>query len=90
LDYGLVTIIEPQNGTLFVFAGLDQAFGEIGQVVPAGSPIGMMGGNSQTIETILEQSDKGAGAVRTETLYIEVRQEKEPQDPLIWFRTIEE
>ncbi len=89
LDYGLVTIIEPQNGTLFVFAGLDQAFGEIGQVVPAGSPIGMMGGNSQTIETILEQSDKGAGAVRTETLYIEVRQDKEPQDPLIWFRTIE-
>ncbi len=85
-----MTIIEPQNGTLFVFAGLDQAFGEIGQVVPAGSPIGMMGGNSQTIETILEQSDKGAEvAVRTETLYIEVRQDKEPQDPLIWFRTIE-
>ena len=90
LDYGLVSMIEPQNGTLFVFAGLGQVFGTIGQVIPAGSPIGVMGGNSQTIDSILEQSEKGTGVVRSETLYIEVRQDKEPQDPLIWFRTIEE
>ena len=90
LDYGLVSMIEPQNGTLFVFAGLGQVFGTIGQVIPAGSPIGAMGGNSQTIDSILEQSEKGTGVVRSETLYIEVRQDKEPQDPLIWFRTIEE
>ncbi len=90
LDYGLVSMIEPQNGTLFVFAGLGQVFGTIGQVIPAGSPIGVMGGNSQTIDSILEQSEKGTSVVRSETLYIEVRQDKEPQDPLIWFRTIEE
>ncbi len=90
LDYGLVSMIEPQNGTLFVFAGLGQVFGTIGQVIPAGSPIGVMGGNSQTIDSILEQSEKGTGVVWSETLYIEVRQDKEPQDPLIWFRTIEE
>jgi septal ring factor EnvC (AmiA/AmiB activator) len=90
LDYGLVSMIEPQNGTLFVFAGLGQVFGTIGQVIPAGSPIGVMGGNSQTIDSILEQSEKGTGVERSETLYIEVRQDKEPQDPLIWFRTIEE
>ena len=90
LDYGLVSMIEPQNGTLFVFAGLGQVFGTIGQVIPAGNPIGVMGGNSQTIDSILEQSEKGTGVVRSETLYIEVRQDKEPQDPLIWFRTIEE
>jgi len=90
LDYGLVSMIEPQNGTLFVFAGLGQVFGTIGQVIPVGSPIGVMGGNSQTIDSILEQSEKGTGVVRSETLYIEVRQDKEPQDPLIWFRTIEE
>jgi septal ring factor EnvC (AmiA/AmiB activator) len=65
-------------------------FGTIGQVIPAGSPIGVMGGNSQTIDSILEQSEKGTGVVWSETLYIEVRQDKEPQDPLIWFRTIEE
>ncbi len=86
LDYGLVSMIEPQKGTLFILAGLGETFGTMGQVLPAGSPIGMMGGNSQTIETILEQTDKGTGAVRTETLYIEVRQDKEPQDPLSWFR----
>jgi septal ring factor EnvC (AmiA/AmiB activator) len=86
LDYGLVSMIEPQKGTLFILAGLGETFGTMGQVLPAGSPIGMMSGNSQTIETILEQTDKGTGAVRTETLYIEVRQDKEPQDPLSWFR----
>lgn len=90
LDYGLVIILEPQNGTLFIFAGLEKTFGEIGQVVPAGSPVGIMGGQSQTIDTIMSQTEKGTGVVRTETLYIEVRQDKVPQDPSQWFRKIEE
>jgi len=86
LDYGLVTILEPQTGVLFIIAGLAQAFGEIGQVVPAGSPIGMMGGNSQTIDAILDQTAENMGTIRSETLYIEIRQDQEPQDPTEWFR----
>ncbi len=86
LDYGLVTILEPQTGVLFVIAGLDQVYGDIGQVVPAGSPIGMMGGNSQTIDAILDQSGENTGTIRSETLYIEVRQDQKPQNPTEWFR----
>jgi septal ring factor EnvC (AmiA/AmiB activator) len=78
--------LEPQTGVLFVIAGLDQVYGDIGQVVPAGSPIGMMGGNSQTIDAILDQSGENIGTIRSETLYIEVRQDQKPQDPSEWFR----
>ena len=42
LDYGNVAILEPQNGLLFVFAGMDTLYGEIVQVIPALSPIGLM------------------------------------------------
>ena len=80
LDYGLVTILEPQPDLLFVFAGLDLVFGEIGQVLPAGSPVGLMGQTGST------QGD-GGGADRSETLYIEVREADAPVDPLSWFAT---
>lgn len=82
LDYGLVTILEPSPDVLFVFAGLDTVYGEIGQVLPAGSPIGLMGN-----PTNASTQGEGGGAGRTETLYIEVRQGDAPDDPLRWFAT---
>ena len=85
LDYGQVLILEPQQDTLFVLAGLAQVYGKIGQVVPAGSPLGLMGGQTSQIDAILSQSRDGAGIDRTETLYIEVRQGNVPVDPLDWF-----
>lgn len=84
LNYGLVTILEPQAETLFVFAGLDAVFGKIGQVLPAGDPVGLMGG---TLQTDVSLSGEGAGNARPETLYIEVREHNEPVDPTEWFRT---
>lgn len=42
--YGNVVILEPAAGYLMVLAGLGEAYGRIGQVVPAGSPVGLMGG----------------------------------------------
>nr|WP_246594551.1 peptidoglycan DD-metalloendopeptidase family protein [Mameliella sediminis] len=84
LDYGLVVILEPQADLMFVFAGLDTAFGEAGQVVPAGSPVGLMGG---TAGNNMSPSGEGAGAGRSETLYIEVREGEVPEDPLRWFTT---
>lgn len=80
LDYGLVTILEPSPDILFVFAGLDLVYGEIGEVLPAGSPIGLMGG-----ATNASTPGEGAGAGRTETLYIEVREGDAPNDPQLWF-----
>jgi septal ring factor EnvC (AmiA/AmiB activator) len=82
LNYGLVTILEPEPDLLFVLAGLDVVFGEIGQVLPAGSPVGLMGG-----ATNLSPSGEGGGAGRTETLYIEVREGDAPDDPQSWFAT---
>jgi murein hydrolase activator len=90
LDYGNVMILEPQAGTLFVLAGLDVVYGGIGQVIPAGSPIGLMGGQDAEIGEILANSGNGTGTGRPQTLYIEVRQDDAPVDPEAWFATREE
>ncbi|MGY9049590.1 MAG: murein hydrolase activator EnvC family protein, partial [Rhodobacterales bacterium] len=87
LDYGLVTILEPQADLLFVLAGLDTVFGEIGEVLPAGAPVGLMGGTETETGDILSTIGERAGNTRTETLYIEVRQGDAPVDPLTWFST---
>lgn len=86
LDYGNVMILEPQSGLLLVVAGLDVVYGDVGQVLPAGSPIGLMGGADPEIGAILQQTGEGAGTDRSETLYIEVREDNKPVDPETWFR----
>ncbi len=90
LDYGNVMILEPQAGTLFVLAGLDVVYGDVGHVIPAGSPVGLMGGQDAEIGEILARAGNGAGTRRSETLYIEVRQDDAPVDPEAWFATREE
>ncbi|MGR3836996.1 MAG: murein hydrolase activator EnvC family protein [Cognatishimia sp.] len=86
LDLGTVMVLEPQPGLLFVFAGLSTAFGEVGEVIPTGAPLGLMGGNDPKIDAILSQSGEVSGQDLTETLYIEVRNGKDPVDPGTWFR----
>ena len=92
-------ILEPQADTLFVFAGLDVVYGTAGQVIAGGTPVGLMGGGvaapqdpaqsgeSEAIGDELSPLRDGAGTERSETLYIEVRQDNVPQDPEQWFRT---
>lgn len=87
LDYGNVIILEPQAGILLVFAGMDVVYGNIGEVLPGGSPVGLMGGKDADSGAILIESDQEAGAQRTETLYIEIRQDDTPVDPAVWFKT---
>ncbi len=87
LDYGLVSIIEPQADLLFVVAGLHTVYGEAGQVLPEGSPIGVMGGETGAVDDFLSPSGESTGAGRSETLYIEVREGDAPVDPLMWFAT---
>lgn len=89
LDYGLVSILEPQAGILIVIAGMGAVYGDIGDVLPAGSPVGLMGGNaSPEFTTALAKSNTASD--RTETLYIEVRENETPQDPLTWFQQVKE
>lgn len=87
LDLGNVVILEPQPGLMFVFSGLSEVYGEPGQVIPAGSPIGLMGGAAPEIGAILSTTGDDTGTDRSETLYIEVREGESPVDPETWFRT---
>ncbi len=87
LDYGNVIILEPQAGILLVFAGLDVVYGQAGQVLPGGSPVGLMGGAGSEGDLLLAADAQDTGARRTQTLYIEVRQDNSPVDPLTWFKT---
>lgn len=87
LDYGNVMIIEPGPGILFVLAGLEQVYGEVGQVLPAGHPLGLMGGAGVAQDEILTQASAGQN---TETLYLEVREDQETVNPAEWFKTDKE
>lgn len=102
LDLGQVMILEPRADSLFILAGLDVVYGTAGQVIAAGTPVGLMGGGASIGGATAVQSDtqqqsgelsplrEGAGTERSETLYIEVRQNNTPQDPAMWFRTDED
>lgn len=86
LDYGNVAVIEPDEGYLLVLAGLGQLYGEIGEVLPQGAPIGLMGGAEISgDQAFLIAAEEGTGAERSETLYIELRENGTPVDPGDWF-----
>jgi septal ring factor EnvC (AmiA/AmiB activator) len=87
LDLGNVVILEPQADTLFVLSGMGEVFGEAGQVIPAGTAVGLMGGEAPEIGAFLSLSGDGTGTDRSETLYMEVRESGRPVDPETWFRT---
>lgn len=85
LDYGNVVILEPAPDVLFVIAGLAEVFGEVGQVVPAGAPLGLMGGTMPDAGAILGDEGGAGGLAQSETLYLEVREGQSPADPATWF-----
>ncbi len=91
LDFGNVIILEPRASTLFILSGLDIVYGEAGQVIAEGTPLGLMGGLRPDLAQERVQLDSlGTGSDRRETLYMEVRQENVPMDPEDWFRTRED
>ena len=87
LDYGNVIMLEPEAGLLLVLAGLELVYGDIGEVLPGGSPVGVMGGPTLDAGAILSQTGDETGAEQSETLYIEVRERNTPVDPELWFKT---
>jgi septal ring factor EnvC (AmiA/AmiB activator) len=86
LDYGNVAILEPQDGLLFVFAGMDTVYGEIGQVIPALSPIGLMPSQSNEVDKFFKTQANIYSGQLSETLYVEVRSGSETENPLDWFK----
>ena len=87
LNLGEVVILEPQARVLFILAGLDRVYGVAGEVIDAGSPLGLMGGEEPENPSALSTDGDDTGGDLTETLYIEVRQHNSPEDPSLWFGT---
>ncbi|MBU9697635.1 peptidase M23 [Rhodobacteraceae bacterium HSP-20] len=85
LDYGNVMILEPGGGYLLILAGLGTVYGEVGEVVAQGAPLGLMPGDETALADILATAEEGGGARESETLYLELRQGAEPVDPEPWF-----
>jgi murein hydrolase activator len=85
LDYGNVIILEPAADLLIVIAGLAEVFGDAGQVIPAGTPVGLMGGAQPAVDAILTESAQSGSGAQSETLYLEVRDGQGPVDPADWF-----
>ncbi|MTE00446.1 peptidoglycan DD-metalloendopeptidase family protein [Paracoccus sp. YIM 132242] len=89
LDYGNVMIVEPARGYLLVFAGMSQVFGEVGDVLGAGDPLGLMGGSEASAQEFGAQfvtdAAIGGSAGQTESLYLELRKGQETLDPADWF-----
>ncbi|WP_240513958.1 murein hydrolase activator EnvC family protein [Paramylibacter kogurei] len=85
LDYANVIILEPDAGYLIVLAGMSQAYGAVGEVVEKGDPVGLLGGKEAKLGDFLVDASQGSGTLGQETLYIEVRENGNPTNPLDWF-----
>ncbi len=85
LDYGNVIVLEPATEVLWVIAGLAEVFGEAGQIIPDGTPVGLMGGEVTGAQGILTESAQGFAETRSETLYLEVRDRQSAVNPAEWF-----
>ena len=57
------------------------------QVIEAGTPIGTMGPLRIGTDELMSPIGEGTGTDRSETLYIEVRENNRPVDPATWFAT---
>lgn len=85
LDYGNVVILEPAANVLFVMAGVAEVFGEAGQVLPAGAPIGLLGDVPGYDDSILTENLGVVGGQDAQALYLEVREGQTPVNPDAWF-----
>ena len=85
LEYGYVVVLETDDGTLIVLAGLAQLAVSAGAPVARGELLGLLGGRNLEVEEYVMLPDADAGAGALETLYIEVRHGGGPVDPAPWF-----
>ena len=64
---------------------MDTLYGEIGQVIPALSPIGLMPRRVADIDKIFKTGANIYSGKLSETLYVEVRSGSVSENPLDWF-----
>ena len=78
-------ILEPESGYLLVIAGMNVVYGETGDILAKGAPIGLMGSATPPSQQFSAKMQEGSGALTAETLYMELRQGKTPVNPAEWF-----
>lgn len=85
LDYGNVVILEPAEEVLFVFAGMAETYGRVGEIVEPGAPLGLMGGDvGMDDANLIANTGIGAGQ-DAQPLYLEVRGRQGSVNPDAWF-----
>jgi septal ring factor EnvC (AmiA/AmiB activator) len=80
-SYGQILIIEHGGGYHTVLAGLDRVDAVVGQYLLAGEPVGVMGSG--------EGMGDAASATGRPKLYLELRRDGQPIDPVPWFGAAE-
>ena len=90
LDYGNVTILEPQGDYMLILAGMGDLFVRSGDLLPAGGPVGLMGGDAPNGEDLIAENAQATGGDLSETLYMELRVAAEPVDPTPWFTSADQ
>ena len=80
-SYGQILIIEHGGGYHTVLAGLDRVDAVVGQYLLAGEPVGVMGSG--------EGAGEAASASGRPKLYLELRRDGQPIDPVPWFGAAE-
>lgn len=90
LDYGNVIVLEPATGWMMVMAGLETLYGAPGDIVDAGDPIGLMGGQVAPVPSMVSADATPRPPARPVTLYLELRRKGEPIDPAPWFTALKE
>lgn len=85
LDYGNVVIIEPTADIMFVFAGLAEVYGEVGEIIQSGAPLGLLGGPSPQSDADVTPNAQINDGGQSQTLYLEVRDGQTPVNPATWF-----
>lgn len=83
-DYANVMVLEPEEGFLLVLAGPEVVYVLAGEVVEAGTALGLMGGREAGADEFLATARQGAMDA-SETLYVELRQGGVAIDPAAWF-----
>jgi len=84
-SYGQILIIEHGGGYHTVLAGLDRVDAVVGQWLLAGEPVGVMAGPGAGPGT----GSGAASATGRPKLYLELRRDGQPVDPVPWFGAAE-
>ena len=72
-DLGLVLILEPENGSLLILAGLGRLDRTIGESVVRGHRLGDMGGALPPLEEFLLEASADHDQIPRKALYLELR-----------------